>query len=292
MRDLAFILQYPLVRFSGGALTLSGILAATGIIAISFFFARFAARGTGSVLRRRNLSPGVQFAGRKIVRYCVVVIGILVAINSLGLNLSAVFAASAVLLVGIGFGLQNIAQNFISGLIILIEQPIRQGDFIKAGDTYGTVDDIGLRATRVITRDQVTVIIPNSQLITAPVVNHSAPTSQLRIRVQLGVAYGSETSKVSQALLRVARENPRILSDPHPEVRFDNFGASTLEFSLLAWIANARDDLRITSDLRFAIEAAFREAGIEIPFPQRDIHLRSGFQELLAAAREGAVRGG
>lgn len=292
MRDFAFILQYPLVRFSGGALTLSGILGAIAIIVISLFFARLAARGMGSVLRRRNLSPGVQFAGRKIVRYCVVVIGILVAINSLGLNLSAVFAASAVLLVGIGFGLQNIAQNFISGLIILIEQPIRQGDFIKAGDTYGTVDDIGLRATRVITRDQVTVIIPNSQLITAPVVNHSAPTSQLRVRVQLGVAYGSDTSKVSEVLLRVARENPRILPEPPAEVRFDNFGSSTLEFSLLAWIANARSDLRITSELRFAIEAAFREAGIQIPFPQRDIHLRSGFQELLAGTKGATARGG
>ncbi len=292
MRDLELILQYPLVRFSGGALTLSGILGATAIIVISFFFARLAAGGMGSVLRRRNLSPGVQFAGRKIVRYCVVVIGILVAINSLGLNLSAVFAASAVLLVGIGFGLQNIAQNFISGLIILIEQPIRQGDFIKAGDTYGTVDDIGLRATRVITRDQVTVIIPNSQLITAPVVNHSAPTSQLRVRVQLGVAYGSDTSNVSQVLLRVASENPRILKEPRAEVRFDSFGNSALEFSLLAWIANARDDLRITSELRFAIEAAFREAGIEIPFPQRGIHLRSGFQGLLAATKDGTARGG
>jgi small-conductance mechanosensitive channel len=292
MRDLASILEYPLVRFSGGALTLSGILGAAAIIVISFFFARLAARGIGSLLRRRNLSSGVQFAGRKIVHYCVLVIGILVAINSLGLNLSAVFAASAVLLVGIGFGLQNIAQNFISGLIILIEQPIRQGDFIKAGDTYGTVDDIGLRATRVITRDQVTVIVPNSQLITAPVVNHSAPTSQLRVRVHLGVAYGSDISKVSQVLLRVARENPRILPEPPAEVRFDNFGSSSLEFSLLAWISNARDDLRITSELRFAIEAAFREAGIEIPFPQRDIHLRSGFQELLAATKGDTARGG
>ncbi len=292
MRDLAFILQYPLVKFSGGVLTLSGILGAAGIIVITFLFAHFAARGMGSVLRRRNLSPGAQFAGRKIVRYCVVVIGMLVAIGSLGLNLSAVFAASAVLLVGIGFGLQNIAQNFISGLIVLIEQPIRQGDFIKAGDTYGTVDDIGLRATRVITRDYVTVIVPNSQLITATVVNHSTPTSLLRVRVQLGVAYGSDTSKVSQVLLRVAKENPRILLDPPAEVRFDNFGSSTLDFSLLAWIANARDDLRITSELRFAIDAAFREAGIEMPFPQRDIHLRSGFQELFAATKDGTVRGG
>src|SRR5262249_34620392 len=246
--------------------------------------AAFAARGFNRLLERRGVEAGTLFAIRKIVRYTVVLIGVLVAIGSTGLNISAVFAASAVLLGGNCFCVQNIAQHFISCLIVLFEQPVRKGDFIKAADTYGVVDDIGLRATRVITRDQVTVIVPNSQLITDAVINHSTPTTQLRVRIRVNVAYNSDTTKVAQILDEVARSNQRVLSDPPPEVRFDNFGDSSLEFSLLVWVSNARDDLRVGSELRFAIDAAFRSAKIEMPFPQRDIHLRSGLEELVKVA--------
>ena len=278
------VLHYPLVKLSDGALTLGRIFVALAVVGVSWVLAAFAARGFNRLLERRGVESGTLFAIRKIVRYTVVLIGILIAIGSTGFNLSAVFAASAVLLVGVGFGLQNIAQNFISGLIVLFEQPVRKGDFIKAADTYGVVDDIGLRATRVITRDHVTVIVPNSQLITNAVINHSTPTTQLRVRIRVCVAYNSDTVKVAQILAEVARSNQRVLSDPPPEVRFDNFAESSLEFSLLVWISNARDDLRVGSELRFAIAAAFRSAKIEMPFPQRDIHLRSGLEELAKVA--------
>jgi potassium efflux system protein len=135
--------------------------------------------------------------------------------------------------------------------------------------------DVGMRATRVVTRDEVAIIVPNSELITAQVVNHSVPTTNLRITVRVGVAYGSDAARVREVLLGVAQADPELLKEPAPEVRLDDFGDSSLDFSLLVWIRNPREDLRAASRLRFAIAAAFRAEGIEIPFPQRDVHLKA-----------------
>ena len=221
------------------------------------------------------MSVGVQFAASKMVRYTVVFLGLIVAFNAMGLRLDALLAASAVVAVGIGLGLQNVAQNFISGLILLIEQPVRQGDFIRVGDALGVVSDIGLRATMIVTRDQVTIIVPNGQLITGSVVNHSRPTLNLRISVKVGAAYGTDPALVRDTLMKVAADCPDVLDVPAPDVRLDDFADSSLNFVLLAWIADPRADLRVASALRFAIDAAFRAASIEIPFPQRDVHVRS-----------------
>jgi len=152
---------------------------------------------------------------------------------------------------------------------------VRQGDFIKVGDAFGVVQDIGLRATQVVTRDQVTIIVPNSELVSSQVINHSKPTLNLRVAVQVGVAYGSDVPLVRETLLAIARENEQVLREPEPEVRFESFGESSLDFALLVWIADPRLDLRISSSLRYAIDAAFRAAHIELPFPQRDLHVRS-----------------
>jgi small-conductance mechanosensitive channel len=137
------------------------------------------------------------------------------------------------------------------------------------------VADIGLRATRVVTRDEVTIIVPNSELVTARVINHSVPTTNLRIAVKVGVAYGTDPERVRNLLLTLAAKDADLLRDPAPEVRFDAFGESSLDFSLLVWIGTPRDDLRAASRLRFAIEATFRAEKIGIPFPQRDIHIRT-----------------
>jgi small-conductance mechanosensitive channel len=185
-----------------------------------------------------------------------------------------VFAASAVLLVGIGFGLQNIAQNFICGIILLIERPVSQGDFVQVGKAFGSVVDVGLRATHVVTRDEVTIIVPNSELITGQVINHSVPTTRRRIAIEVGAAYGTDTQLVKQTLLDVAGAETQVLKEPKAEVRFEAFGDSALQFSLLVWIQVPHADLRIASNLRFAIDAAFRAAQITIPFPQREVHLR------------------
>lgn len=279
MDETESFLRRPLIRLAGGVITPGALLVGLLIVMATVVLSAIVGRGLRRILNRRGLSPGALFATVKIVRYVLTLIGLLVAIDSIGLSLSAVLAASTVLLVGIGFGLQNIAQNFISGLIVLFEQPIRPGDFIKVGDAYGIVDAIGLRATRVITRDQVTIIVPNSELVTTQVINHSIPTLNLRIAISVGVAYGTDTDLVRKTLLSVAPSHVQILTEPAPEVRFEEFGDSSLDFSLLVWIADPREDRRVSSDLRFEIERRFRAAGIEIPFPQRDLHVRSASPE-------------
>ena len=273
--DLREFLERKLLTIAGSTITVGALLLALGILIGAILLGNVLAFSARRLLRGRGASQGAQFAFAKIVRYAIVVLGFVAAINALGFQLSALLAASAVLAVGIGFGLQNIAQNFISGIILLIEQPVRHGDFIKVGVTLGTVEDIGLRATHIVTRDAVTMIIPNSALVTADVINHSRPTTHLRIRIAVSVAYGTDTALVKEVLLRVAGASPNVLKDPAPDVRFEEFGDSAMLFSLLCWIENARDDLRVGSELRFAIAKAFREAKVEIPYPQRDLHIRS-----------------
>jgi potassium-dependent mechanosensitive channel len=282
-------LDVHLLTLSGGVVTLGSILIAVAILFSSTLIGNVGGRGLRRMLKRRGLPQGTQFAASKIFGYVTLAIGTMVAFDSMGIRLDALIATSAVVAVGIGFGLQNIAQNFISGLILLVEQPVRKGDFVRVGDALGVVDDIGLRATRIITRDAVAIIVPNSGLVTEKVINHSRPTSNLRVRVPVGVAYGTDTHRVRDILLAVTAKTPGTLASPPPEVRFEAFGASSLDFALLLWIPDPRADLKIASDLRFAIEAAFREAAIEMPFPQTDVHVRSGLEAFVAKTERGSV---
>jgi potassium efflux system protein len=273
-KDLKTFLDTRLLELAGAAITPGSLLVGAAVVFVALAIANLLAFSVRRLLRARGTAQGVQFAISKMVRYTVTGIGLIGAVNAMGFRLDALLAASAVVAVGIGFGLQNIAQNFISGLILLLEQPVRHGDFVRVGGTLGTVEDIGLRATHIITRDEVTIIVPNSALITAEVVNHSRPTTSLRIRVGVGVAYGSDIDRVRRVLLDVAKGTEGVLASPTPEVRLEDFAESSLSFALLCWIPNARDDLRIGSTLRFAIEKAFRAAGITIPFPQREVRIR------------------
>jgi small-conductance mechanosensitive channel len=269
-------IQYPLLTLAGGTVTPGSVFVGLAVVLGSMALASVLSRSIRRILEGRGLETGAQFAVAKIARYTVITIGVLIAFGSMGLKLDALLAASTVVAVGIGFGLQNVAQNFISGLILLVEQPVRKGDFVKVGGTFGVVEDIGLRATEIVTRDEVTIIVPNSALITEPVVNHSRPTTNLRIRVAVSVAYGSDARQVERVLLDVAAKEKRVLREPRSEIRFEGFGESGMDFALLAWIAHPRDDLRIGSELRFAIEAAFRAAEITIPFPRRDVRIVGG----------------
>lgn len=269
------IAHHPLVRLAGGPITMVSLATGFLIFVAAYVLAGLADRGVHRLLDRKDVAHGARFAIAKMVRYVVLLLGATSALTSIGVRLDALLAASTVVLVGLGFGLQNIAQNFVSGLILLVERPVSRGDFVRIGDTLGTVVDIGMRATRVVTRDEVTIIVPNSELVTARVINHSVPTTNLRIAVKVGVAYGTDLDRVRDVLQRVASNDADLLREPAAEVRFDAFGDSSLDFSLLVWIGNPREDLRTASRLRFAIEAAFRAAKIAIPFPQRDIHVHS-----------------
>lgn len=280
IEQLALALHAPLVVLSGGTLTLGSILTGVVVVAVARYLSGFAARGTEKILAARHLPHSAQFAASKIVRYVVILLGVMVALNSMGIKLDAVLAASAVLLVGIGLGLQNIIQNLVSGIILLLEQPVKKGDFIEVGTTHGTVEDIGLRAIRVITRDGVTILVPNSEIVTSRVTNMSSLKNRTRIAVSVGVKYGSDAELVRKVLLSVVEGVPHITKEPAPEVFFSSFGEFRMEFTLLVWIDNPREDLRVASHLRFAIDAAFRAHNLEIPIPQRDLYVKSGLEAL------------
>ena len=193
------------------------------------------------------------------------------------LDLSALAVIVGGLGIGIGFGLQNVVSNFISGLIILAERPIALGHRIEVGSVAGQVTRINLRSTTVVTNDNITIIVPNSNFITNAVTNWSYGDPKVRMRLPVGVAYGSDVEKLRTLLLEVAAENAATLEEPAPAVRFLGFGDSALNFELAIWtIDMAQSPTRFRSELYFAIERKLREHKIEIPFPQRDLHLRSG----------------
>lgn len=273
--DLIEYVQRPFVVLSGTPVTALSLLTAVAIVIAARIIGGVLARSVTRMLASRGADIGVQFAAAKILRYLITIIGALVAVSTIGVDMSAVLAASAVLLVGIGFGLQKVAENFVSGLILLVERPVRKGDFIHVAGKLGTVEDIGLRATRIVSRDGITMIVPNGELVSSMVVNHSVPTSTQRLTIEVGVAYGTDLEGARQALLAVAAAEPRVMREPAPLVRLDRFGDSSVELALVVWIPEAREDIVIASTLRFAIEAAFRAIGVTIPFPQRDVWIRT-----------------
>jgi small-conductance mechanosensitive channel len=223
------------------------------------------------------MERGAREAMVTMVGYIGVAIAILVALGITGIDYSHLAIIAGALSLGIGFGLQNIVNNFVSGLILLFERPIKTGDWVVVGNTEGYVKRIRIRATQIQTFDQADVIVPNSELISGQVTNWMLHDPRGRARIPVGVAYGSDTSKVKEILLKVASEHPSIITDgssPGPKVLFRQFGDSSLDFELRCFISNIDERLSVVSDLNFAIDAAFREQGIEIPFPQRDVHIK------------------
>jgi small-conductance mechanosensitive channel len=187
-------------------------------------------------------------------------------------NLGYIVAA---LSVGIGFGLQEIISNFVSGLILLFERPLKVGDLVSVGDQMGVVKNINIRATTVLTNDNVYLLVPNRDFIGQTVTNWAHKDPKMRLHVGVGVSYGSDTALVKKVLLEVGAAHGAVLKYPAPDVFFTGFGDSSLDFDLLVWIADPPRQRRIASELCFAIFDAFNEHDIEIPFPQRDLHLRS-----------------
>ncbi len=231
------------------------------------------------VLAAAGLEEGVQEMFCGLLRYALVLPALVVVLAAWGVDLRALAILLSVLGVGIGFGLQNIANNLVSGLLINLGRALRPGDFVNVGAHAGTVLRVGARSTNIRTLDQVTVIVPNSQLLEGEVVNwsHGDPTS--RIHVPVGVAYASEPARVRRALLEAAARHPAVLREPRPEVRLVGFGESSLDFQLLVWTRDPRDQDRLRSDLNFRIAEQLRSHGIAIPFPQQDLHLHSASLE-------------
>ena len=228
------------------------------------------------VLRFTGLSRGSQETVAQIATYGIIFFGTMVVLQLWGLDLSSLTIFASVLGVGIGLGLQGIAKEFISGLVLIFERPIKVGDFVNVGDLMGTVERISVRSTEIRTLDEVSIIIPNSRFLEGEVVNwtHHSPVSRLKLPVS--VAYGSNLTTVRCALIDAAKEHADVLSEPAPRVFFEGLGESGLNFNLMVWIAEPPKQFRIKSDLYFRIEAILRHRHIEIPFPQQDLHVRSG----------------
>jgi small-conductance mechanosensitive channel len=228
------------------------------------------------VLRLTGLSRGSQETVAQIATYGIIFFGTIVMLQLWGLDLSSLTIFASVVGVGIGLGLQGIAKEFISGLVLIFDRPIKVGDFVNVGEQMGTVERISVRSTEIRTLDEVSIIIPNSRFLESEVINwtHHSPISRLRIPV--GVAYGSNLTLVRGALIDAAKEHADVLAEPAPKVFFIGMGESSLDFNLMVWIDEPRKQLRIKSDLYFRIEAILRHRGVEIPFPQRDLHVRSG----------------
>jgi small-conductance mechanosensitive channel len=227
------------------------------------------------VLARRRVEIGVRVSIARLVHYVFIFIGFILALLALGFEFTKLTIMLSALGIGIGFGLQSIVNNLVSGLILLFERPVRVGDFIELGEKWAEIKKIGLRATTVQTFDQADVIIPNADLVTNQVINWTLSNRRVRLIIPVGVAYGSDISLVMETLLASAEKNSKIAEAPAPQVLFLKFGESALEFELRIWVLDAEERLAVKSELHQEIDRRFREAKVEIAFPQRDLHLRS-----------------
>ncbi len=265
-------LDYELIHYANSSLTVTSIL-----IAILFLLAArlvvfiITELVLFSYFNNNKVNVGSRFAMNQLVKYVVFVVAFLMAINALGVNLTVLLGAGAALLVGIGFALQQTFNDFFSGIILLFERTVEVGDVIVIEGVIGTVKRIGLRTTIVESRSNTTVVVPNSKIVSNNMVNWTHYDDKVRFELQIGVAYGTDTQKVKDILLELTRANPYILKYPGPMIRFVNFGESSLDFEILFWSRNFIVIEDIKSDLRFAIDKAFKEHEIEIPFPQRVI---------------------
>ncbi len=224
-----------------------------------------------------GLDRSLQYALSQIIANAVLIIGVLIVLENTGIHLGALTVFAGAVGVGVGFGLQNIASNFISGLVILAERPITIGDRVEVAGVAGQVQQIRARSTVVLTNDNISMIVPNTKFIDSPVTNWTYGDPRVRFRLPVGVAYGSDVEKVRDALTAAGKAHPATLEDPAPTAFLEKFGDSSIDFQLVVWsLEMSSRPSRFRSDLNFLIEKHLREAGIEIPNPQRDLHLRGG----------------
>ena len=228
------------------------------------------------VLDKTALGEGHKFALQRCAAYFIFGLGLLTGVHALGIDLSSVALFGGALGIGLGLGFQTIVKNFASGLILLIERPVKVGDRVEVDDLLGDITHIGSRGTWIRTNENVVMIVPNSEFIEGRVTNWTLNDRNVRISVPLGVSYRSDPEQVRSVLMRVAREHVDVLDEPPTDVIFKGFNDSSLDFELRVWTARQVTTPKvIASDLYFRIFAAFQQEGIEIPFPQRDLHLRS-----------------
>jgi len=284
--------DFILFKIQNVGITFSHLTVAIVAVILSLVVSKL----TRSTLKRHlfnklDIDQGLQYALLRFVHYLILVIGVYIGLKTVNIPLGAIVGLFAVIGVGIGFGLQNLASNFISGIILLLERPIKVGDRIEINEVWGDVKRIHLRTTLIETTDNIAIIVPNSKLLENEVINYSYGDPRIRLRIPVGIAYGSDCEKASALLTEVAGKNDHVMDQPAPKVWFREFGDSSLNFILLCWIPNAATKFDVVSEINYAINRAFREHKIEIPFPQRDLHLRSSVPLLSGTETAGLGEG-
>jgi len=276
--SLADLLNTEILNLNNHVFTVSNIVAFSFVLIITnlirILFKRL-------ILKSKNnhIEEYKKYSLYRLLAYFIWTLGIVIGLEAAGISVTILLAGSAALLVGVGLGLQQTFNDLVSGLILLFEGSIKLNDVVVVDGQYGQIIEIGLRTSKIETRDNIIMIIPNSKFITENVTNWSYNNKITRFHVNVSVAYGSDLELVKSLLIEVAKDHPDVLHDPKPMVEFNNFGDSGLIFNLFFWTENAFESRIIQSNLRFKIDKIFRENNITIPFPQRDLHIKSGFKD-------------
>ncbi len=267
-------LQATLIETKDFDVTVYEILIILLIFLITILIVRVIKRLFRIREKKKEFDTGRSHAIQQILRYVLWIAAILISFDTIGIRLTLLLAGSAALLVGLGLGLQQIFQDVMSGIAILFEGSLKVGDIVEIqDDIVGRVKEIGLRTSKIETRDNIVMVVPNSKFVTEIVINWSHSEKKTRFHVNVGVAYGSDIDKVTSVLLKCAEDHKKISSTPGPFVRFNDFGNSSLDFQLYFWTIDTFLVESIKSEIRYKIDTSFRQNDIRIPFPQRDIHI-------------------
>ncbi|MBD3627707.1 mechanosensitive ion channel domain-containing protein [Cyclobacterium sp.] len=275
------LLNLKLLMLGETKLTLGLFISLVVAIFLLFFIAELARKFLANkVLTRYKLEVGVRQSIATIFKYVLIIFGLVTILQNSNVDLSALGILAGAIGVGIGFGLQNITNNFISGLIILFERPIKVGDRIEVDDVYGDVIKISARSTMVLTNDNISIIVPNSQFIDNAVINWSHNDRNIRFNIPVGVSYREDPAKIKRILLEVVKANEGVLKFPEPDVLFEQYNDSSIDFNLRVWTSQYINKPKVLkSQLYYEIFKRFGEEKVEIPFPQRDLHIRSGLEK-------------
>ena len=273
MDQASEILNYQLLGYRDFHLTLLDLIIVISIFVFTWFGLRlFKLFVNRAVKKRQWMERSSLYALHKLVSYFVYTLAVLIALETVGIDVTILLAGSAALLVGIGLGVQQIFNDFTSGIILLFGGTVRVGDIVEFDQTVGRVIEIDFRTSKIKTRDGITLIVPNSHLVSDNVINWTEGDDLTRFAVEVGVAYGSDTSLVERLLREVAEAHQSVSKERPVRVQFANFGDSALEFRLLFWAENTWEIEFVRSQLRLQIDQKFRENNVRIPFPQRDVH--------------------
>ena len=287
LETIQWFLNFELFKISGHPLLVSNIITFFIIIVVAKFIDKFIFQIFHNKFGTDDERKGRRFALYQLLKYLIYVFAIIFGLQSLGINISIFLAGSAALMVGLGLGLQSFFIDFVSGIILLFEGTLSVGDIVQVDQSLvGEIKAIGLRVSRIETVERKRVIVPNSKLINDRIINWSDARNSARFGVKVGVAYGSDVELVKKLLLKSVENHPAISKNMAPVVRFADFGESSLDFEILFWTKRFLRIDMVKSDIRFKINKLFRENHVEIPFPQRDLHIKSNNSVPVATGKE------